>query len=211
MVKKAAKKSAEAEPMKLFYIFYNQERWDNWITRLHESSFEPGPDPDEMPEGFRVLYSFGMDVTLSVLKIIKLYQNERFSKEETLDRLSQVEKIVLSDPPAGDLTEVVESLQLSLLVLFASCKKFLDGNFGTDLKVLVKEGRAKVENEMEAALDIAAEIGANVIKGASCCGKFVKDDLEQPSLFDEWLIECEAMNEAMTSLKNFDEVAGEED
>jgi len=63
---------------------------------------------------------------------------------------------------------------------------------------------------MEKALEIASCIGANVINGAACCGKYVKDDIEQPSLFDEWLIEIEAMNEAMTSLKNFDEVAGED-
>lgn len=36
MAKKSAKKTAakEAELVKLFYIFYNQERWDNWIRRL---------------------------------------------------------------------------------------------------------------------------------------------------------------------------------
>jgi hypothetical protein len=63
---------------------------------------------------------------------------------------------------------------------------------------------------MEKALDIAASIGANVINGASCCGKYVKDDLEQPTLFDEWLIEVETMNEALGTLKNFDEEAGED-
>jgi hypothetical protein len=43
----------------------------------------------------------------------------------------------------------------------------------------------------------------------SCCAKYVKDDIEQPTLFDEWLIEVESMAEAVSSLKNFDEVAGE--
>jgi hypothetical protein len=39
----------------------------------------------------------------------------------------------------------------------------------------------------------------------------VKDDIEQTTLFDEWLIECERMGEAMASLKNFDEGVGDED
>ena len=39
----------------------------------------------------------------------------------------------------------------------------------------------------------------------------MKDDLENPTLFDEWLIECERMFEAMGSLKNFDESTGEDD
>jgi hypothetical protein len=64
---------------------------------------------------------------------------------------------------------------------------------------------------MEQALDAAANIGASVIDGASCCGKYVKDDIEETTLFDEWLIECERMGEAMVSLKNFDESTGDED
>ena len=42
-----------------------------------------------------------------------------------------------------------------------------------------------------------------------CCSKFVKDDLENPTLFDEWLIEIETMGEAFKSLKKFDEEPGE--
>ena len=72
-----------------------------------------------------------------------------------------------------------------------------------------KGGAELIDEDMEKALDVAAEIGANVINGATCCSKYVKDDIDQPTLFDEWLIEAETMNEAMTSLKNFDEEAGE--
>ncbi len=96
MAKKASKKTEE-EPLRLFYIFYNQERWDNWLKTLQESSFEIDPKSEELPEGFRVLDSFSVDITLEVLKIIRLYQNKRFGREETLDKLSQVEAIVMSD------------------------------------------------------------------------------------------------------------------
>jgi hypothetical protein len=95
-------------------------------------------------------------------------------------------------------------------VLFASCRAFIEGGYPTDIKVLVKEGRKMIDEDMEKALEIAANIGANVINGATCCGKYVKDDIEQPTLFDEWLIEIETMNESMTTLKNFDEETGEE-
>ncbi|MDD1720106.1 MAG: DUF2150 family protein [Methanoregulaceae archaeon] len=210
MAKKTAKSSSEPEPLKLFYIFYSQERWDNWISSLRESSFEVDPESDDMPEGFRAVYSFGLDITLEVLKIIKLHQNNRFSRDEALDKLSSVETIVMAEPPEDELTEIVESLQLSMLVLFASCRKFLEGGYDTDIKALVKEGRKSIEDDMEKSLEIAANIGANVINGASCCSKYVKDDIEQPTLFDEWLIEVETMSEALASLKNFDEVAGEE-
>ena len=95
MVKKASKKSVE-EPLKLFYIFYNQERWDNWLKTLSESSFEADPKSDELPEGFRMLDNFSVDITVSVLKIVRLYQNKRYTFEESVDKLSEVETIVMS-------------------------------------------------------------------------------------------------------------------
>ncbi len=210
MVKKAIKKTEE-EPLKLFYIFYNQERWDNWLKTLSESSFEADPKSDELPEGFRVLDNFSVDITVSVLKIIRLYQNKRYTFEEAVDKLSQVETIVMSAAPEGDLGEIIEILQLPKLALFASCRLYLAGGFDKDIKSLVKKGRAAIEKDMELALEAAANIGASVIDGASCCGKFLKDDVEQTTLFDEWLIECERMGEAMASLKNFDEGTGDEE
>jgi hypothetical protein len=210
MAKKAAKK-VEEEPLKLFYIFYNQERWDNWLKTLSEASFEADPKSDEMPEGFRILDGFSVDITLEVLKIIRLFQNKRFSKEETLDKLAAVETIVMSTPPKGDLEELVELLQLPKLVLFTGSRKYLSGEFDKDIKTLVKKGRDQIDKDMELALETASNIAAAVIDGAACCGKYVKDDIENPTLFDEWLIECERINESIASLKNFDESTGDDD
>ena len=209
MVKKKEKSAKEEEPLKLFYIFYNQERWDNWIATLRESDFEVKPGSNEMPDGYTTLYNFSNDITIEVLKIIRLYQNNRFSKEEALQKLNAVETIVMADVKDEKVEEYIESLQLSLLALFAACKRFLEGGYSTDIKTLVKDGKKAGDEDLDTALSLAAEIGANVINGASCCGKYVKDDIEQPGLFDEWLIEIESMHEAMTSLKNFDEEAGE--
>jgi hypothetical protein len=210
MAKKATKK-AEEEPLKLFYIFYNQERWDNWLKTLSEASFEVDPKSEEMPEGFRILEGFSVDITLAVLKIIKLYQNKRFIRDEALDKLSAVEAIVMSSVPKGELEELVGILQLPKLVLFAGSRKYIQGGFDKDIKTMVKKGRDQIEKDTELALETASDIGAAVIDGAACCGKYVKDDLENPTLFDEWLIECERMNDAMTSLKNFDESTGEDE
>jgi hypothetical protein len=196
----------------LFYIFYNQERWDNWLKTLSEASFDQDPASDEMPEGFRILDGFSVDITLEVLKIIRLFQNTRFTREETLDKLADVEAIVMGASPNAELEELVGILQLPKLVLFAGSRKYLAGGFDKDIKTLVKKGRDQIAKEdMEAALDTAATIAAAVIDGAACCGKYVKDDLENPTLFDEWLIECERISEAMTSLKNFDESTGEDE
>jgi len=209
MAKKKEKTVKGEEPLKLFYIFYNQERWDNWINTIRESDFTVKDGSEEMANGFSTLYNFSMDINIEVLKIIRLFQNNRFSKEEALLKLNQVESIIMADVKDETIEEYIESLQLSMLVLFAGCKRFLEGTYSTDIKTLVKDGKKAGDENLETALDIAAEIAANVINGVACCGKYIKDDIDQPGLFDEWLIEIESMHEAMVSLKNFDEEAGE--
>ena len=206
MAKKA--KAKQAEPMKLFYIFYNQERWDNWIKTLEGADFEPA-EGEDVSEGEQMLYSFTEDITLSVLKIIRLYQNDRFTKEETIKKLDDVELIVMTGLPEGDLEDIIGSLQLSLLVLFTACRKYLEGEFDKDIKALVKKGKSIDEENLEEALEVAANIGAAVVDGATCCAKYIKDNIEDPGLFDEWLIEIETMSNAMKSLAKFDEEPGE--
>ena len=206
MAKKA--KAKQAEPMKLFYIFYNQERWDNWIKSLEEANFEPA-EGEEVSEGEQMLFSFTEDVTLSVLKIVRLYQNGRFTKEETIAKLDDVELIVMTGLPEGDLEDIIGSLQLSLLVLFTACRKYIEGEFDKDIKALVKKGKGIDEENLEEALEVAANIGAAVVDGATCCAKYIKDNIEDPGLFDEWLIEIETMSNAMKSLAKFDEEPGE--
>jgi hypothetical protein len=206
MAKKASAK--QAEPMKLFYIFYNQERWDNWIKTLEDASFEPA-EGEEVSEGEQMLYGFTEDITLSALKIIRLYQNGRFTKDEATAKLDDVELIVMTGLPDGELEDIIGSIQLSLLVLFTACRKYLEGGFDKDIKTLVKKGRGIDEENLEEALEVAANIGAAVVDGATCCAKYIKDDAENLGLFDEWLIEVETMSNAMKSLAKFDEEPGE--
>ncbi len=72
----------------------------------------------------------------------------------------------------------------------------------------MKKGKGISEEKMEEMIEVAAAIGANVINGKSCCGRYIKES-DDPGMFDEWLIEIETINEAMGTLKNFDEEAGE--
>lgn len=209
--KKSSKKAAEPEaPAKLFYIFYNQERWDNWLKTLSEADFTGDDDSEEMPEGYRILDGFSDDITLATVKIIRLQQNGRISLEEARTKLRGVEEIVMAELPDEEIAEIVGSMQVSLLVLFAAGQKYLEAAYpqSEEVKNLVKDGRKIFDKDPEKALDMASSIGAAVINGASCCGKYVKDT-DEPTLFDEWLVEVERIADAMKSLKNFDEEAGE--
>ncbi|HIH03091.1 MAG TPA: DUF2150 family protein [Methanoregulaceae archaeon] len=208
MARKAGKSAAEEPPLKLFYIFYNEERWNNWLRTLSEADFE-GDGGDDVPEGIAMLYAFSEDITLSVLKIVRLWQNERFKADEALQKIDDIEAIVLSELPDGPLVELVGPVQESVLVLFAACRRFIAGDYDKDVKALIKRGRTLAAQGADETLEVAAEIGAAVIGGAACCARYVKDDIEDPTLFDDWLVEIETMGEAMKSLKNFDEEPGE--
>lgn len=203
-----AKSAADEAPMKLFYIFYNEERWNNWLRSLSEADFE-GDGGDDLPEGIAMLYAFSEDITLSVLKIIRLWQNGRFEADEAQQKIDEIEALVLSELPDGPLVDLVGPIQDSMLVLFAAARRFIAGDYDKDVKGLVKRGRALDAQGSDETLEVAAEIGAAVIGGAACCARYVKDDVEDPTLFDDWLVEIETMGEAMKSLKNFDEEPGE--
>jgi hypothetical protein len=205
------KGTPEEAPLKLFYIFYSRERMENWIRTLEESSFTADPSSDNPPEGLLTLSRFAEDITIEVLKILKLFQNGRFTKEESIQRMREVEAIVMSGARDGEVGEVLESLQLSLLVLFSACRRFLDGGYEKEVKTLVKRARGIPGGDMEKTLELAGEIGAAVIGGSPCCEKFMADDPEKSGLLDDWLVEIETMRDAMKSLKDFDESTAEDE
>jgi hypothetical protein len=205
------KGTQEEAPLKLFYIFYSRERMENWIRSLEGLAFAAAPSSEEPPEGLLALSRFAEDITIEVLKILKLFQNGRFPKGEALRRMREVEAIVMGEVRDGEIGDVLESLQLSLLVLFSACRKVMDGKPGGDVKALVKRARALPGDDMEGCLGIAAEIGAAVIGGTPCCEKYMADDPGESTLLDDWLVEIETMKEALKSLKDFDETTGEED
>ncbi len=211
MAAKKSKKSSEPEEVpKLFYIFYNQERWENWLRTLKEADWEGDPDSEDMPEGFRILDGLSDDITLGVIKIIRLFQNERFTVEEARTKIADVEAIIMGEVADEEVSEIIASMQISMMVLFTAAQKYLEAAYPevTEVKNLVKEGRKVVDDDPEKALELASSIGSAVINGASCCGKYVKDT-DDPTLFDEWLVEIERIADAMKSLKDFDEVGGE--
>ena len=208
----AKKKGTQEEaPLKLFYIFYSKERMENWIRTLQELSFAGDPSSDEPPEGLLALSRFAEDITIEVLKIIRLFQNNRFGRDEAMQRMREVEATVMSEVRDGEIGDVLESLQLSLLVLFSGCRKFIDGKSEKDVKAAVKRARALPPEELEKSLEIAGGIGAAVIGGAACCEKFMLDDPGKTTLLDDWLVEIETIRDAMKSLMDFDESTGDED
>jgi len=206
----ARKKSNDkAEPQSVLYYFYTQERWDNWLKTLEEMSFDEDPESEDMPEGLHSLNNFTEDINVSVLKIVKLFQNGSYSAPTALDKLNEVEAIIMGPIPDSDIADIIAGVQMRFLVLFAACKKLFEGGASGEIKDLVKEGRGLGEDKAEEELAIAATIGALVLEGGSCCGKYLRGDIDEPTLFDDWLIEVDEMGTAMKTMKNFEEQFGE--
>ena len=88
-------------------------------------------------------------------------------------------------------------------------RSVIDGTAEGEIKDLVKHGKTLTDDQAEEALKTAATIGALVILGGSCCGKYLRTDVDEPLLFDDWLIEVDDMGNALKTLKNFEEQFGE--
>lgn len=205
----AKKKKDKVEPQSVLYYFYTQERWDNWMKTLEEMSFDYDEDSEEMPEGLQSLNNFTEDINVSVLKIIKLYILGNYSGDAARQKIEEVEEIVMGPLPESDLVDIISGVQMRFLVLFSACKAVIDGTAKGEVKDLVKYGRTLGDDQAEEALQTAATIGALVILGGSCCGKYLRGDLDDPTLFDDWLIEVDEMGNALKTLKNFEEQFGE--
>lgn len=205
----AKKKDNKVEPQSVLYYFYTRERWDNWMKTLLEMDFEGDPESDEMPEGLSALDNFTKDINVSVLKIVKIFQNGGYDSKTALEKMNEVEEIIMGEVSENELADIIQGIQMRFLVLFLACKKYINGEIpSAEIKDLVKSGRDLEGSDPEKALEIAADIGAGVLDGGSCCGKYLRGDLDEPSLFDDWLIEIDDMGEAMKSLSKFDEEFG---
>ena len=180
------------------------------MRSLQEADFDGESDDEDLPQGLSILSGFNEDICVAVLKIIKLYQNSRFTREEAMGKLNEIADIVMNQEEGGELGDVIQYMQDQLLVVFSSCTTYLQGGYeSTEIKDLIKEGRACKEDEGEKAMTFASLIGAHVMNGKSCCGRYIKDNME-PTRFNEWLIQIEMMSEAFDSLKGFDEQAVED-
>lgn len=208
----AKKKAGQEEPQSVLYYFYTQERWDNWLNTLLEMSFDEVAGSDEMPEGLASLDNFTKDINVSIMKIIKVFQTGSFDIKVALEKLNEVEEIIMGDVPENELSDIIQGIQMRFLVLFMSCKKFIKGEIAEGaIKDLVKEGRKIGDEDLEKSLGLASDIGAKVLNGESCCGKYLRGDSEEddePMMFDDWLVEVDDMGESLKSLKKFDEEFG---
>jgi len=175
--------------------FYTEERWNNWIIKVKESGFKI----DDQQKG-EIFVNMEDDVVLACLKIIAKFDKNLVSKEDSLEQISEIKEIVLKpvEPINEDIDMMIESMQLSLMGVFASCECYIEKVFEKtkSLKPLIKKAiEAEKEDNMGAVLGNIAEIGANILAG----GKIKDKDLENipDGLVAEWLDGIDSIRAAM--------------
>jgi len=183
------------QEQKIVIPFYTQERWNNWITKVIESGFKI----EDQQKGAVFVYMED-DVVLACLKIIAKYDKNVISKESALAYISEIKNIVLKkiEPVNEDIDMMIESVQLSLMGVFASCECYVEKAFEKtkSLNKLIKSAIASEKEEnMGAALGNIAEIGANILAG----GKIKEKDLDDipEGLVAEWLDGIDSLSAAM--------------
>lgn len=175
--------------------FYTQERWSNWIKKVKDSGFKI----DDQQKGAVFVYMED-DIVLACLKIIAKYDKNVVSKEDALGHIAEIKQIVLekAEPINEDIDMMIESVQLSLIGVFASCECYLEKAFEKTKsfdKLIKSAVDAEKEDNMGAALGSIAEIGANILAGGKLKEKSLDDVPE--GLVGEWLDGIDSLSAAM--------------
>ncbi len=175
--------------------FYTQERWHNWISKVKDSGFKI----DDEKKGAVFVYMED-DVVLACLKIIAKYDKNLISKEDSLKHIAEIKEIVLKkiEPVNEDIDMMIESVQLSLMGVFASCECYLEKAFEKtkSLDKLIKSAvQAEKDDNMGGALNSIAQIGANILAGEKLKEKDL-DDIPE-GLVGEWLDGIDSIGAAM--------------
>lgn len=175
--------------------FYTEERWQNWINKVKESGFKL----DDQEKGAVFVYMED-DVVLACLKIIAKYDKNKIVKEDGLRYLTEIKEIVLKkvEPINEDIDMMIESIQLSLMGVFASCECYIEQAFEKTKsldKLIESAVDAEKEDNMGAALGDIAQIGANILAGGQINEKDLEDVPE--GLVAEWLDGIDSISAAM--------------
>jgi hypothetical protein len=175
--------------------FYTHERWQNWLIKAKESGFKP----DDQENGAIFVYMED-DIVLACLKVIAKYDRNLISEDEALKYIAEIKDIVLKQIESidEDIDIMLESTQVSLVAIFASCESYINGEYvktKTFTKLLKEALKAEKDDNMAIALDRVAQIGANILAGL----KFKEKDFENipEGIIAEWIDGIDCIGAAM--------------
>ena len=207
MAKKKSKTKGKAkkEPeinseSKVVLSFYSQERWNNWIEQVKQSGFELKEDAENDGKSGEIFVNMEDDIILACLKVIAKYDNKEHSADDALMALDEIKTVVLTpiDPISESIDMMIDSLQTSLIAVFASCEHYISGGYDTsaNLVEMIKGAVAAEENnDPGTALSYIVEVGASVLAGGELTDEMFSDI--PYGLVAEWIDGIDSISAAM--------------
>jgi len=191
--------------------FYTQGRWKNWINKIKESEFTFQEEEDPAAA---IFVNAMDDVVLACLKVVARCDRDIISKEEALSTIDDIMDIVFEEHESlgEDADLMLESLKTALTAVFASCHKYVEGEFNKDatLEELVKKAiDAENDGNIDGALSSLSQLGARVLKGESLPEEAIAD--LPYSLVAELLDGIDAISAAQMGDDSYKEEDGSED
>ena len=195
-IKADTKKDDNKYVPKYIIPFYTKERWQNWINQVKESDFRI-EDQDKSA----IFVYMTDDIILACLKLISKYDNGLLQKDDASKYMSEIEEIVLKkiDPINDDTDSMLESTQLSLMGVFASCECYINKTFERTKsfgKLIKSAIQAEEKHDMDTVLHNIATIGANVLAGEKLTEKDL-DKISSEGVVAEWLDGIDSISVAM--------------
>jgi len=188
--------------------YYTEERWQNWIDRLHDEEIDP-----EQEESARLLLNLQDDTAIAVAKIITDFQDDELGAEETLETLGEIQEIVLSEEEFDDEEKamLVDGVQTSLMCVFYTAEEFVvsgPAEDGTIEEYITAASDAEAEDEMETALGYCVQAGTQIIDGQEM-DIGLTEELEF-GLVAEWVNGLDSLQTAMKDPEVVEEEDGAE-
>lgn len=186
--------------------YYTKGRWHNWVDQAKESGFKLEEEESNSGDSGSIFVNMEDDVVLACLKITAKFDKKKTSQKDALEELTVIKEIVLEriDPINEDIDVMLESMQLSLMGVFASCEYYLDDEFekSKSLGKIVKSAvSAEKDDNMGEALEQVAQVGANVIAGGKISVKAL--DGVPDGFVAEWLDGIDSIRAALVGDKSY--------
>jgi hypothetical protein len=144
--------------------YYTEERWQNWLDRLEAEEIDPDDE-----DSARLLLNLQDDTALAIVKIITDYEEDVIDEEAALQKVQNIEEIVLSEVEVDDDEKamLIDGVQMSLICVVYAAQEFVASGpaEGPVEEYIDAAAEAEANEDIDAALGYCVQAGTRVIDG----------------------------------------------
>ncbi|MEM2924088.1 MAG: DUF2150 family protein [Methanocellales archaeon] len=201
-MKRSRKKNEKVAKDEISIPFYTQERWNNWIEQAKASGFKIEQASQGPSKASAIFVNMVDDVVLACLKVVNKFEKNIFTEQEALKEIQKIASIVSKKiPPINeDIDLMLESVQNSLMSVFAACEFYIKRDYSKEASVerMVKQAAIAEQNQkIEEAFKLMGKAGALVLSGAKIDEKLFEEIQDSNIAVAEWLDGIDSIAAAM--------------